>query len=776
VIGQTISHYKILSKLGEGGMGVVYKAEDMRLKRTVALKFLPPELTRDAEAKERFINEAQAASALDHPNICTIHEIDQTEDERMFIVIAYYEGDTLRRKIAAKPLDVGEAVRIALQIARGLGRAHEAGIVHRDIKPGNIVITDRGDVKIVDFGLAKLAGQAKLTKTGSTLGTAAYMSPEQAKGEEIDGRTDIWSLGVVIYEMVTGKLPFKGEHEQAIIYSILNQAAQPVGKVIPGVPKKLELVLGKALAKNPAERYQQMEDMAGDLELLEGTLKKEAKGAPRGGTWVRRMWVGVGVVLVAAFVGVFLARTYLRRAEEKPITSIAVLPFQNLSADSGQEYFSDGMTEAIIKELSQIKALRVISRTSVMRYKNTKETIPDIAHALGIDAVVEGSVLKADHEVRITAQLIAAHPEKHIWADDFTRNLENILSLQSEVAQAIAREIKVAVTPEERERLAASRPVNPEAHEAYLKGRYFAVKSTPDDWHKAAEYFQHAVDVDSTYALAYAGLGEAYNRLASSGIEPPGEAWPKVKAYGERALVLDSTLAEGVLLIADAKYSYDWDVKGAEEYYKRALELNPNLAMAHFWYGWFLATQGRFDNGIAELKRGVSLDPLWPRIMYAVSNAYMMAGEYDSALVYLNRIAEIDSSDSHIYVGKPHIYLRQGKYTEAIEEAEKGVARGITPCLVSIAEAYALTRQSDKAREFLARFYEEWGDSYYGPLMVVGVYCALGDRDKVFELLEKAYQEGAPGLVMPALAPPWCDFIKSDPRYHDLMRRVGIEK
>ncbi len=779
MIGKTVSHYKILSKLGEGGMGVVYKAEDTRLRRTVALKFLPSEVS-DEEATQRFFNEAHAVSALDHPNICAIHEIDQTAEGQVFIVMPCYDGASLQEMIKGGPFGLCEAVDISCQVASGLTKAHEKGIVHRDVKPGNILVTDDGLAKVVDFGLAKLATQTRLTRVGATVGTVMYMSPEQARGEETDERTDIWSLGVVLYEMVTGRSPFKGEHEPAVIYSILNQAPEPLERLLPRAPRELGRILGKALAKDPAERYQRMSEMESDLDELKDTLLRASKAgeeiAPAGGDKRPRVWIGLVAVIIVAALALIVGKGYFIKSQEKPITSIAVLPFENMSPDPGQEYFSDGMTEAIIKELSQIKALRVISRTSVMRYKNTEKMVPEIAHELGVDAVVEGSVFRADHEVRITAQLISARPEKHLWAEDFTRSLEKVLLLQSEVAQAIAREIKVAVTPAEQERIASVRAVNPQAHEAYLKGRYFACKSWPDDWYKAVEYFQQAVKIDSTYALAYAGTGEVYDRLASARLEPPGELWPRVKACGEKALALDPTLAEGVLLVADAKYCHDWDVNGAEEYYKRALDLNPNLAMAHFWYGWFLVTRGRFDHGIAELKRGVDLDPLWPRIMYAVSYAYQMAGECDSALVYVNRIAEIDSTDSHIYIARPDIYMRKGEYSQAIEEAEKGIALGITPCLESLAIAYALSGQPDRAHESLARFFEEQGDSYYSPLGVAEVYCALGDRDKVFEYLEKGYTERDVALIMPAMAPAWCDFVKSDPRYQDLMRRVGVQK
>jgi len=778
MIGKTISHYRILEKLGEGGMGVVYKAEDTKLKRTVALKFLPPELTRDAEAKARFIQEAQAASALDHANICGIHEIDETAEGQLFISMTLCEGETLGERIKRGPLSMEEALRIATQIARGLAKAHAQGIVHRDIKPANVIITGDGVAKILDFGLAKLAGQVRLTRAASTLGTVAYMSPEQAGGKDVDERSDIWSLGVVLFEMLTGRLPFRGEYEQAMVYSILHEAPVSLAALRPDAPEKLVHVAGKALAKNPEARYRDVRETIADLEALERELAKRAE-APAADPLearrrrARRAIIGIGIVTVAALV---VGRLLIFAPHGGPISSLAVLPFQNMSADPEQEYFSDGMTEAIIKELSQIKALRVISRTSVMQYKGSPKTVPQIAGELGVDAIVEGSVLRADHEVRITARLIATHPEKHLWAEDFTRTLENVLILQSEVARAIAREIKVAVTPEEQERLARARAVNPEAHEAYLKGKYFWAKSSPADWYKSMQYFQQAIDKDSTYALAYAGMAEAYDNLGSAGIQAPREMWPKVKAYTEKALAIDPSLAEGILLIADVKYCYDWDIKGAEEYYKRAIELDPNLALAHFWYGFFLTSRGVFKQGIAEMKQALRLDPLSPMIMGQIGLGHGLAGQYDSAYAYYDRAAEIDSNTALIYWGEPNIYLRQGKFNEAIELAKKGVARGIPSSLEMLAVAYALSGQTEKARESLSKLLNWIGDGYYPPLWISEIYCALGDREKALEYVEKGYQERDASLVSPALMPPWCDFIKSDPRYQEIMRKVGVEK
>ncbi len=777
MIGKTISHYRIVEKLGEGGMGVVYRAEDTRLKRAVALKFLPPELTRDPETKERFIQEARAASALDHPNICNIHEIDETNEGRIFIAMACYEGEVLQSLIERRELGLAGAVGIAGQIAKGLEKAHEKGIVHRDVKPANILVTNDGLAKILDFGLAKLATQSRLTRIGTTVGTAAYMSPEQARGEEVDERSDIWSLGAVLYEMATGRKPFAGEHEQAIIYSILNQTPEPVSRFEPGAPKALDRIVAKALAKNPAERYRTMSDLSADLDLLGESLRASAalRAASPRGVSRRRLWIRLGAVAAAAALVFIVGRLRSPAPVEKPITSIAVLPFRNMSPDPEQEYFSDGMTEAIIKELSQIKALRVISRTSVMRYRNTEKLVPEIARELGVDAVVEGSVLKAGRDVRITAQLVAAHPEKHLWADDFTRALENVLLLQSEVAQAIAREIRITVTPLERERMARAGVVNPKAHEAYLRGRFFGHKSSLEDWRRSIRFFQRAIEEDSTYALAYAGMAELYDRLASAGFERPGDAWPKVRTYAEKALALDPHSVEGMLSLAELEYCYDWDNKSAEEHFKQALELDPNHATGRFWYGWFLfAVHGRFEEGIAEVKRAMSLDPFWPRMLFGLAYIYEAAGEYDSAFVYLERIAEIDSNDAHIFVRRPYIYLRQGRYAEAVEAAEDGIARGVIPNWEALAIAHALAGRTDKARESLAKLFEAIGDDYYSPYGIADVYAALGDRERALEYLERCYEErGFP--LSPVFTPPWWDFLKADPRYREIMKKGGME-
>jgi len=779
VIGKTVSHYRVLEKLGEGGMGLVYKAEDLTLGRTVALKFLPPELTRDPAAKERFKHEARAASALDHPNICTIHEIGETEDGQMFIAMACYEGETLKKKIERGPMDPHEAIKVAVQVGEGLAKAHGRGIVHRDIKPANVMITDDNVAKILDFGLAMLAGQVRLTKTPSTLGTVAYMSPEQASGREIDHRTDIWSLGVVLYEMIAGRLPFRGEHEQAMMYSILNEEPLPLVSGHSGLPKEIVTILEKALAKDPGKRYELMSEMISDLRSCEKKLEdaKASSGVGRP-TRLKKLLPYVLTGCAALVAVIIIGRVYLFAPHEKAITSLAVLPFQNLSADPEQEYFSDGMTEALIGELSKIKALRVISRTSIMRYKKTDKSLPQIASELGVDAVVEGSVQRVGNDVRITAQLVAARPEKHLWADDFTRNLANILELQSEVAQAIAREIKITVTPEELTRLAKVRTVNPEAHEAYLRGMFYANKFSPPDVFKSIGYFERAIEMDSTYALAYAGLGMAYDILASMSVLPAGEAWPKVKAFSAKALSLDETLPEAYILIADTKLTYDWDFKGAEEYFKRALELNPNSAMAHSWYANYLVSQGKFDDAIKEAQIGRKLDPLSGTALSGLAAVYVFTAQFDSALTYVNEALSIDSTNASANFWLTLIQIATGMYKEAISRLQSAIADGDSTSLDALCFAYAVSGQRAKAREALEELTRRSKRTHVSAMSFAMTHCALGDTARVFEDLEKAYEERDPQMpfLLAGPIPHFCDYVRDDPRFHALVKKVGLEE
>jgi serine/threonine-protein kinase len=775
MIGKIISHYRILDQLGEGGMGVVYKAHDTRLDRPVALKFLPPDLTRDPEARERFIHEAKAASALQHPNICTIHDIDETTDNHLFIVMDCYEGETLRQKIERGPLKLDEACDLALQIGQGLAEAHQHGIVHRDVKPANILITKSGVAKILDFGLAKLAGQTRLTKAGSTLGTVAYMSLEQARGEEADSRTDIWSLGVVLYEMVTGQRPFKGDYDNAVMYSILNAEPEAVTGLRSGVPMELERIANKCLEKSPAERYQHVDDLLADLRSIKRRLETGERPSKAG--FPKRLkrralirYGGVAVVLVAVILGV----VYFFLPTREVFDSIAVLPLENLSGDPSQEYFSDGMTDALITELQKIRSLRVISRTSVKQYKGTKKTLPEIARELNVKAVVEGSVLRDADNVRINVQLIQASPEKHLWGNAFDRNMRNILALQSEVARGIAQEIEIKITPQERLEIAKSRSVNAHAYEAFLHGRYYSDRRTEESLRKSIQYFERAIEIDSNYALAYAGVADSYNLLARYGYVFPKEAYLKAKAAARRALELDNTLAEAFTSQAFLHWYYEFDPQAAEYNFKRAIELNPGYETAYHWYALCLSSLGRHDEAIREITRARELDPLSLIINTNVAYAHYFAGKYDKAVEQFRRTIEMDSTFGLAHLRLGLTYEELGNLNEGIVEFQKAMqfAEGTTEAIAGLGHAYAVAGREKDARKILTDLITMRSKRYVSPYGIAVVYAGLSDKDEAFQWLEKATGEHDSWLawimIDPRLAP-----IRSETRFKALIKKIG---
>ncbi len=771
MIGKTISHYRILDKLGEGGMGVVYKAEDTELKRAVALKFLSKQALGGEEEKSRFVHEAQSAAALDHPGICTVHEISKSE-EHTFIAMAYVEGQSLKEKIESGPFKLDEAVDIAIRVAEGLQEAHEKGIVHRDIKPGNIMVTPKGQAKIMDFGLAKAPGRTKLTKTGMTLGTAAYMSPEQARGGEIDSRTDIWSLGAVIYEMVTGQGPFKGDYEQAVMYSILNEPPEPVTALRTGVPMDLERIVNKALAKRPDERYQHMGEILVDLRLVRKKLEPGAvklrpieRGRPLGKRFL--LYGGIVVVLAVVLVG----RTYLFPAKSEPIDSIAVLPLENLSGDPDEDYFADGMTDELITNLAQIGALRVISRTSAMRYKGSDKSLPEIAQELKVRAIVEGSVMRVGDRVRITAQLIEVAGDRHLWAESYERDLSDVLVLQSEVARTIAGEVRVTITPEEEARLASTRSVNPEAHERYVKGRHYCDKWTKEGFEKAIEYFQQAIDIDSSYAQAYVGLADSYLWLRFLGVLTTEEALSRANPLLRKALEIDDDLAEAHGTLAGNKHYIDWDFAGAEEEYKRSIKLNPNLVDTRLEYGLLLVVMGRLEEAIAEAKLAVQLDPLSGPAIRSLAGVYLNARQYDQAIAQFRQLAELQPDNPAAYMGFERVYLVMGNYEDAVSSRQK---------------AMTLSGARPEEIEALDRAYTESGPRGYwtwqlerlkgrydrNPVLAARIYAELGDKDEAFVWLEKAYEKRSASMFTLTASPEW-DLLRDDPRYEDLVRRMN---
>jgi serine/threonine protein kinase/tetratricopeptide (TPR) repeat protein len=770
MIGQTISHYRILEKLGEGGMGVVYKAEDTKLKRTVALKFLPPELMRDSEAKERFLHEAQAAAALEHQNICNIYEIDETEDQ-IFIVMSCFEGQTLKEKIESGPLKIEEALKIVIQAAEGLQAAHEKGIVHRDIKSANIMVTEKGQTKIMDFGLAKLKGQTKITKEGTTLGTAAYMSPEQAQGADVDHRSDIWSLGVVLYEMITGQLPFKGEYEQALVYSIINEQPEPLTALRTGVPIELERIVTKTLAKNPSERYQHADDLMVDLR----NLKKDTKpGMSVPGKTVKvdttkkpmmRLVIGAVVIILVLLVGYW----FLSKKPSQPpavvsedLKSIAVLPFVNMSADKNQEYFCDGMTEDIITKLSQVTDLKVISRTSVMLYKDRKKRIRDIGEELKVATILEGSVRKGGDRLRITAQLINAKTEAHIWADAFDRDIDikDVFNVQSEVALEIVNALKAKLSPGEREMLNKKPTENLKAYDYYLMGRNYYLRFRKQDNEHAIELYKKALELDPNYARAYAGLGEVYaQRVLRYGF-PPG--WlEKAFELSNKAIEIEPGCAESYKSLGLVYLIKGW-LKKALLATRKSFKLNPDPALALPNLVILLCLDGEFEEAMTLAKNGLSTAPTDPWCYYCIGLVYRCLGDYSKAVEWLNKALELQPSLDDANQNLIHCYLALGRYQQALEQSRKFLSA--TPdrytALFYAGCAALFSNKLEPAKQYLQRTIELYSIRNHFDLcnttLLGYIYWKTGEKDEARKLFDqslnfdrRALEQGVEQLGIP---------------------------
>jgi eukaryotic-like serine/threonine-protein kinase len=806
LIGMTFSHYRILEKLGGGGMGVVYKAEDTRLRRAVGLKFLPAEMLHNAAALERFRREAQAASALNHPNICTIYDIGE-QDGQQFIAMEFLDGETLKQRISGKPLPFAETLDLAIQIADALRAAHAQGIIHRDIKPANLFVTNLGNAKILDFGLAKFApaieGGASmmptatedtlLTSPGSAVGTVAYMSPEQARGEELDARTDLFSFAAVLYEMATGRMAFPGNSAAVIHDGILNRTPIPASQINKRLPPKSDEIIGKALEKDRKLRYQSAAEIRTDLQRLKRDTDSarmavatsaavdvrqpgEARPAPRLHRWFIALLSLAILAVVLSVWNVFHVRDRLTGNLQAPrIHSLAVLPLTNLSGDPAQEFFSDGMTDALITDLAQMGSVKVISRTSAMRYKKTDKALPEIARELNVDGIIEGSVQRSGDRVRVTAQLIEGSTDRHLWASSYDREMRDVLALQSEVALGIARQIKIALGPQSTSPVSA-RPVAPAVYESYLKGRYEKHRAgTPAELEEALRQFQAALDADPTFAPAYVGLASTYSDLATVFIgKPPSEARQKVYAAAGKALELDPQLVEAHVVLADT-LAEDWRWSEAEAEYKRAIELSPSDAEANAGLAEWFNCEGQTQQALSWARRAQELDPL---ALHGTDIGWILfnARRYDEAIRELRTVLAVDPENQGALWFLGFALIGAEKFEEAIQVLER-VASGThrsSAVLGVLVHAYAHAGRRTEALRTLDELHQRRKTGYVPPAAFLNAYLGLGDKEQAFVWLERSAEERSK-IIQFLKVQPFFDPLRGDPRFAAFLRRANFQ-
>lgn len=822
-------------------MGEVYLAQDTELEREVALKILAGDVAVDLQRMQRFVQEAKTASALNHPNIITIYEVGQAEGLR-FIATEYIKGETLRQRMRREPLSLSECFEVAVQVAAALAAAHEANVVHRDIKPENIMLRPDGLVKVLDFGLAKLTEPAVEesapdsnaptrvqinTAPGVVMGTFNYMSPEQARGKEVDARTDIWAVGVVLYELLTGRLPFTGETTSDVMAAILKNEPASLTVYAPDTPPELQRIVRKTLRKDRNERYHTVRDLLTDLKSLqreldfaaerERSMPLEVDGATDTGTGAtgtgersttlatptptdsagpratssaeylitqikNHKTIALALVLLAVLgiSAAFWGRSRLKGAFERAdaqssvIKSIAVLPFANVGGDADTEYLSDGLTESLINNLSQLRDLTVKSRSSVFRYKGINVESQVVANELGVQAVLLGQMTQRGSDLSLSVELVEARTGNHLWGEHYDRKVGDLVAVQSEITRDVLEKLRRRLSSSEQQRANKSYTADAEAYQLYLKGRFYWNKRTEESYQKAIDYFRQAIEKDPNYALAYTGLADSYSFLSGQGIRPPHDVFPQAKQAAAKAIEIDNSLSEAHTSLAYVKLYYDWDWTGAEREYLQAIELNPNYATPHHGYAYLLISSGRTEAAIAEIKKAEEIDPLSLVIQTDHGEYYYFARRPDEAIAQLQKALDMDSSfvRAHFLLGRA--LIQKGQCDQGIDEAVK--AEKMVPAIEALgwlAQEYAICGRQAEAQKAMSELLDMSKNHYVSPHWFAAVQAGLGNKDEAFKWLDQAFDRRFGPLIYLKVNPIW-DPLRSDPRFAERLRRVGL--